>query len=60
MLHSLSAVLAGADYPKTNFDHVWHNILLYDEHTWGAAGSISSPIAEQTVKQWEVKSSFAP
>jgi len=53
-------VLAGADYPKTNFDHVWHNILLYDEHTWGAAGSISSPIAEQTVKQWEVKSSFAP
>jgi alpha-mannosidase len=59
MLHSLSAVLASADYPKTNFDHVWHNILLYDEHTWGAAGSISSPNGEQTIKQWEVKSGFA-
>jgi len=59
MLHSLASVLTGADYPKTNFDNVWHNILLYDEHTWGAAGSISHPKAEQTVKQWEVKSAYA-
>jgi hypothetical protein len=59
MLHSLAEVLAGTEYPKTNFDKVWHDILLYDEHTWGAAGSISSPDAEQTVKQWEVKSGFA-
>ncbi|MGD0259334.1 MAG: polysaccharide lyase family protein [Verrucomicrobiota bacterium] len=59
MLHSLAAVLAGAPYPKSDFDELWRNILLYDEHTWGAAGSISEPKAEQTVKQWEVKSSFA-
>jgi hypothetical protein len=59
MLHSLGAVLGGAPYPKGNFDELWRNILLYDEHTWGAAGSISAPKAEQTVKQWEVKGSFA-
>ena len=59
MLHSLAAVLRGEPYPKWNFDELWRNILLYDEHTWGAAGSISAPQAEQTVKQWEVKGSFA-
>jgi hypothetical protein len=59
MLHSLAAVLRGAPYPKWAFDELWRNILLYDEHTWGAAGSISAPTAEQTVKQWAVKGSFA-
>jgi alpha-mannosidase len=59
MLHSLAAVLGGAPYPKGTFDELWRNILLYDEHTWGAAGSISEPQSEQTVKQWEVKASFA-
>ena len=59
MLHSLSAVLGGEPYPKWNFDALWRNILLYNEHTWGAAGSISAPTSEQTVKQWAVKSSFA-
>ena len=46
-------------YPKWSFDELWRNVLLYDEHTWGAAGSVSAPTAEQTVKQWEVKGSFA-
>jgi hypothetical protein len=59
MLHSLAAVLRKEPYPKWNFDELWRNILLYNEHTWGAAGSISAPESEQTVKQWEVKSSFA-
>ncbi len=59
MLHSLSSVLAGGEYPKSGFDDLWRNILLYDEHTWGAYCSISDPKAEQTVKQWEVKGSFA-
>ena len=59
MLHSLAAVLGKEPYPKWNFDELWRNILLYNEHTWGAAGSISAPTSEQTVKQWEVKGSFA-
>jgi alpha-mannosidase len=59
MLHSLAAVLRGEPYPKWDFDELWRNVLLYNEHTWGAAGSISAPESEQTVKQWEVKGSFA-
>jgi hypothetical protein len=59
MLHSLAGILTGAACPKTNFDALWHDVLLYNEHTWGAAGSISQPDSEQTVKQWEVKASFA-
>lgn len=59
MLHSLASVLTGAAYPKTNFDDVWHNVLLYNEHTWGAARSIREPESEQTVKQWQVKASYA-
>lgn len=59
MLHSLASLMTRAAYPKTNFDEVWQDVLLYNEHTWGAAGSISSPNSEQTVQQWEVKSSFA-
>ncbi len=59
MLHSLAGIVAGAAYLKARFDDLWHNILLYNEHTWGAAGSISSPDSEQTVKQWAVKRSFA-
>ena len=58
MLHSLAAMLAGGAYPKTSFDDLWRNILLYDEHTWGAYCSISEPQAEQTIKQWAVKGSF--
>jgi alpha-mannosidase len=59
MLHSLAALLAGTEYPKAAFGDLWRNILLYDEHTWGAWCSISDPKNEQTVKQWEVKGSFA-
>lgn len=59
MLHSLAAITTGASYPKTNFDDVWHNILLYNEHTWGASRSISEPQSEETVKQWAVKAAYA-
>jgi hypothetical protein len=59
MLHSLSSIVAGAPYPHSAFDDLWRNILLYDEHTWGAWCSISDPKSEQTVKQWDVKGSFA-
>jgi alpha-mannosidase len=59
MLHSLATIITGATYPKTNLDAVWHNILLYDEHTWGAAGSIYQPDDEQTTHQWAIKSAFA-
>ncbi|HEX3625945.1 MAG TPA: polysaccharide lyase family protein [Verrucomicrobiae bacterium] len=59
MLHSMAGIMAGAEYPETNFDGVWQNVLLYNEHTWGAAGSIHNPYDAETVGQWKVKASFA-
>jgi len=34
-------------------------LLFYDEHTFGAAESISDPMAENTMIQWGEKSSYA-
>lgn len=38
---------------------IFQNILFYDEHTFGAAESISEPYSENSVKQWAEKSSYA-
>ncbi|HUY13797.1 MAG TPA: polysaccharide lyase family protein [Terriglobia bacterium] len=38
---------------------MWQDLVLYDEHTWGAAGSVSSPKSEETVRQLAVKDAFA-
>lgn len=58
-MSSLAGLLYGTPYPKADFDSGWKNAILYDEHTWGAAQSISQPQAEQTVEQWKRKSRFA-
>lgn len=58
-MSSLASLLHGTPYPKAEFDLAWKNAILYDEHTWGAAQSISQPNAEQTVHQWKVKAQFA-
>ncbi len=38
---------------------LWNNMVLYDEHTWGAAGSVSDPKSRETVEQWAIKEDFA-
>jgi hypothetical protein len=38
---------------------IYKNILFYDEHTFGAAESISDPYSENSMKQWAEKSSYA-
>lgn len=43
--------------PNAIYD-VWRNILLYDEHTWGAHCSISQPESEFTKAQWKIKAQF--
>ena len=43
MLHSLAGILGKAAYPKDKFDEVWHDILLYNEHTWGIRRAFGSP-----------------
>ena len=56
---ALQAMLSTGTYRAADFNEAWRNILLYSEHTWGAAGSVSTPEATMTTKQWEVKRQFA-
>jgi alpha-mannosidase len=37
---------------------MWHDLLLFGEHTWGADVSVTDPDARQTVAQWEYKRRF--
>ncbi|MGI8710086.1 MAG: hypothetical protein ACR2LA_03720, partial [Acidimicrobiales bacterium] len=37
----------------------WRDLLLYDEHTWGAFLSVTDPDARLARDQWSVKASFA-
>ena len=38
---------------------LWNNMVLYDEHTWGAYCSVSNPKSQETTEQWAVKEDFA-
>lgn len=46
-------------YPVSEFDSDWQQIFLYDEHTWGAAGSVYDPDSSMTKSQWAVKKQYA-
>jgi alpha-mannosidase len=47
------------DYPAERFRKTLEKMMLYDEHTWGAAQSINQPDSEMTKGQWKIKASFA-
>jgi hypothetical protein len=47
------------EYPAKAIESAWRQCLLYDEHTWGAAGSIGAPESDMTKAQWKVKAQFA-
>ncbi len=38
---------------------IWHLILLYDEHTWGAHNSVSDPELPEVKEQFRYKAQFA-
>jgi alpha-mannosidase len=46
-------------YPAADFERAWRNVLLYNEHTWGAHCSISQPDSDFTKAQWQIKQRFA-
>lgn len=48
-----------ADYPAHRFHDAWRDVVLYDEHTWGAHNSISEPEADFVKQQWAIKQGFA-
>jgi len=55
----LSAMLAPKQYPAEQFSEAWRNVILYDEHTWGAYNSIEQPDLPFVKDQWKIKQAFA-
>lgn len=59
-IESLAAVHNEAfAYPTEHFDAAWKQILLFDEHTWGAFLSCTEPDAMLQQDQWAVKEQMA-
>lgn len=56
---ALWAMLDPAAYPEKAFYEAWRNVILYNEHTWGAHMSISRPDDPFTTSQWKIKQAFA-
>ncbi|HUT90075.1 MAG TPA: discoidin domain-containing protein [Thermoguttaceae bacterium] len=56
---ALWALLNPREYPSGDFCAAWRNVLLYNEHTWGAHCSISQPDSQFTLDQWKIKQTFA-
>jgi alpha-mannosidase len=56
---TLFAMLAPQRYSAKALDEAWRNVLLYDEHTWGADISIDEPDAPFVKQQWAVKQAYA-
>ncbi len=46
-------------YPRARIDQAWDNILMYDEHTWGARRWTLPPEHRNVVTQWATKARFA-
>lgn len=46
-------------YPAADFDSAWTNIVMFNEHTWGAHNSVSHPEDPKAVSQWNYKQAFA-
>ncbi|MBN2092329.1 glycosyl hydrolase family 38, partial [candidate division KSB1 bacterium] len=56
------ARMAGAELPPETFskiDAINEALLFYDEHTFGAAESISDPMNENSQVQWAEKAAYA-
>jgi hypothetical protein len=58
-LLAFTARLKTGRQPTAMQKALWRDMLLYDEHTWGAYCSTSAPDSPFSRSQWEVKSGFA-
>ncbi len=56
---ALFAMFAPRAYPAEDFYQAWRNVVLYDEHTWGAHNSIKQPDDPFVKSQWAIKRQFA-
>jgi len=56
---ALAAMLRPPFYPAGPLLEAWRNVILYDEHTWGAFNSVSDPDLPFVKEQWKIKQAFA-
>ncbi len=56
---TLWAMRNRSGFPSQAFSDAWRQVLLWHEHTWGAADSISQPDRKDVVDQWLYKRAFA-
>ena len=56
---TLWAMRQPSAFPAADADEAWRNLILWHEHTWGAADSISQPERADVVAQWVYKRAFA-
>ncbi len=53
------AMRAPHKYPKDSYGQAWRNVVLWDEHTWGAGNSVSDPDDPGVTGQWKIKRQYA-
>lgn len=58
-LQTLYSLFMPMEFPLNTFHQAWNNILLYNEHTWGAHNSIRRPNHHFVKSQWEWKKNTA-
>jgi alpha-mannosidase len=56
---ALWAMLAPDEFPAEEFYRAWRQVVLFDEHTWGAHNSVSQPDDPAVAEQWEYKKALA-
>jgi len=56
---TLWAMAGAKDVPGDEFAAAWRDVVLWDEHTWGAHDSVSNPDGENARSQWEYKRAIA-
>lgn len=60
-LKQASAIWAMRDKPAyltADFDETWKNLLLYNEHTWGAYNSVDAPEDVKVKSEWTIKKNY--
>ncbi len=55
----LWGIVDPSGFPRDRVEKAWRQVLLWHEHTWGAAASISEPDRPDVLAQWEYKRAFA-
>ena len=56
---TLWTMLHPEKFPFARFDAAWIDMIMYDEHTWGAYNSISQPDSDFVTQQDDYKQEYA-